>query len=54
MMMMKNLVLLVVGIICPTIIFGLDVLPERARHGHAQKLFDSINPSSGTFYGFTS
>ena len=47
---MMMMIVLLVGIFCPTIIFGLDFLPERARHGHAQKLFDSINPSAGTFF----
>lgn len=45
--MMKDLVVLLLGLIYPSVIFGLDFLPERARHGQAQKIFDSINPPNG-------
>jgi hypothetical protein len=39
------LVVLLLGVVYPIVIFGLDFLPERARHGQAQKILDSINPS---------
>jgi len=41
------LVVLLLGVVYPIVIFGLDFLPERARHGQAQKILDSINPSGG-------